>query len=143
MRRFSQREGLRALSEINVTPMLDLCFVLLVIFMITTPLLESNNDLALPTGNATSPDADPDKVHTVAVDRNESLTFDGQAVSLAELRKRLETLRRDRPDAAIIIRPHRELTVQKLVGVMDAVRDARIGKVGIVTEQAGGGLPGG
>ena len=79
MRRFSQREGLHTLSEINVTPMLDLCFVLLVIFMITTPLLESNNDLALPSGNSTSPNADPDKVHTITVDRNEALTLDGQA----------------------------------------------------------------
>ena len=137
MRRFSQREGLHTLSEINVTPMLDLCFVLLVIFMITTPLLESNNDLALPTGNATSPNADPDKVHTVTVDRNEALTLDGLPVAPAQLRERLETLHREKPDAAVIIRPHKELTVQKLVGVMDALRDARIGKVGIVTEQAG------
>ena len=137
MRRFSQREGLRTLSEINVTPMLDLCFVLLVIFMITTPLLESNNDLALPSGTATSPNADPDKVHTVAVDRNEAVTLDGQPVTAAQLRERLNTLHHDKPDAAVIIRPHKELTVQKLVGVMDALRDARIGKVGIVTEQAG------
>ncbi len=137
MRRFSQREGLHTLSEINVTPMLDLCFVLLVIFMITTPLMESNNDLALPTGNATSPNADPDKVHTITVDRNEALTLDGQPVAAAQLRERLETLHREKPDAAVIIRPHKELTVQKLVGVMDALREARISKVGIVTEQAG------
>ena len=137
MRRFSQREGLHTLSEINVTPMLDLCFVLLVIFMITTPLMESNNDLALPSGNSTSANADPDKVHTITVDRNEALTLDGQSVLVAQLRERLETLHRDKPDAAVIIRPHKELTVQKLVGVMDAVREARIGKVGIVTEQAG------
>ncbi len=137
MRRFSQREGLHTLSEINVTPMLDLCFVLLVIFMITTPLMEGNNDLALPSGNSTSPNADPDKVHTVTVDRNEALTLDGQPVSPAQLRDRLEALHRDKPDAAVIIRPHKELTVQKLVGVMDAVRDAHIGKVGMVTEQAG------
>ena len=137
MRRFSQREGLHTLSEINVTPMLDLCFVLLVIFMITTPLLESNNDLALPSGTATNPNADPDKVHTVAVDRSEAVTLDGQPVTAAQLRERLEALHREKPDAAVIIRPHKELTVQKLVGVMDALREARIGKVGIVTEQAG------
>ena len=141
MRRFSQREGLHTLSEINVTPMLDLCFVLLVIFMITTPLMESNNDLALPNGSSTSANAEPDKVHTVTVDRSEALTLDGQADSPGQLRARLETLRRDKPDAAVIIRPHKELTVQKLVGVMDALRDARIGKVGIVTEQAGGAMP--
>ena len=138
MRRFSQREGLRTLSEINVTPMLDLCFVLLVIFMITTPLLESNNDLALPNGTSTSPEADPEKVHTVAVDRNEAVTLDGQPIARGELRERLETLHREHPDAAVIIRPHKELTVQKLVGVMDALREARLTKVGVVTEQAGG-----
>ena len=136
MRRFSQRQGLQTLSEINVTPMLDLCFVLLVIFMITTPLLESNNDLALPSGNSTSANADPDKVHTITVDRTEAVALDGQPVAPAQLRERLEALHRERPDVAVIIRPHKELTVQKLVGVMDALRDARIAKVGIVTEQA-------
>ena len=141
MRRFSQREGLHTLSEINVTPMLDLCFVLLVIFMITTPLLESNSDLALPNGAATSPTADPEKVHTLAVDRNEAVTLDGQPVAPRALRERLEALQRDRPDVAMIVRAHKELTVQKLVGVMDALREARITKVGIVTEQAGGAAP--
>ena len=141
MRRFSQREGLHTLSEINVTPMLDLCFVLLVIFMITTPLLESNNDLALPNGTSTSPDADPEKVHTVAVDRSENVTLDGQPVARGEMRERFEALHREHPDVAVVLRPHKELTVQKLVGVMDALREARITKVGVTTEQAGGGAP--
>ncbi len=142
MRRFSQREGLHTLSEINVTPMLDLCFVLLVIFMITTPLLESNSDLALPNSRATSPNADPEKVHTITVDRNEALTLDGQPVASAgALRERLVALQRDRPDLAMIVRAHKTLTVQQLVGVLDALREARITKVGIVNEQAGGAAP--
>ena len=50
MRRFSDRHQLHTLSELNVTPLLDLAFVLLIIFMITTPLMENSTDLVLPSG---------------------------------------------------------------------------------------------
>lgn len=141
MRRFSQREGLTTLSEINVTPMLDLCFVLLVIFMITTPLLESSTDLALPTGASSSRPLDPDKLQTVSIDKNEIIQLNGDPVPLEALTGRLETLRRDKPDAAVVIRPHKDLSVQKLVAVMDCLQRAQISKVGIVTQQAEGGAP--
>ena len=55
MRRYSQRNSLTTLSEINVTPLLDLAFVLLIIFMITTPLLESSMNLVIPSSRATNP----------------------------------------------------------------------------------------
>ncbi len=139
MRKFSQREGLRALSEINVTPMLDLCFVLLVIFMITTPLLENNNDLALPSGAGSDHPVEAEKVRTLTIDRNEVIALDGETVPLARLLPRLETLRSEKgADVAVVIRPDKNLTVQKLVGVMDALRAARIAKVGVITEAAGG-----
>ena len=138
-RRSTQREGLQTLSEINVTPMLDLCFVLLVIFMITTPLLENNNDLALPSGAASDHPVDADKVRTLFIDRNEGIALDGEAVPAASLAGRLERLRAEKgADVAVVIRPDKNLTVQKLVGVMDALRAARITKVGVVTEAAGG-----
>ena len=138
MRRFSKREGLHTLSEINVTPMLDLCFVLLVIFMITTPLLENNSDLALPTGAGSDKPVDPEKVRTVAVDRNEGVQLDGAPVTLPQLRARLEALHEQQGnDLAVVIRAHKQLTVQNLVGVMDAVRAAHVAKVGIITEAAG------
>ena len=136
-RRFSQREGLRTLSEINVTPMLDLCFVLLVIFMITTPLLENSTDLALPTGGASGNPVDPDKVRTLSIDRNEVIQLDGQTVPADQLTARLETLHAERPDVAVVIRPHKDLTVQELVGVMDSLRAAKIARVGIITAQPG------
>ena len=136
MRRFSQREGLTTLSEINVTPMLDLCFVLLVIFMITTPLLDDSTDLALPTGAAADHPVDPDAVRTISIDRNQHIKLDGSEVALEQLTERLEALRAAKPDVAVVLRPHKELTVQQLVGVMDCLRNAKISKVGIVTEQA-------
>ncbi len=136
MRRFSQREGLTTLSEINVTPMLDLCFVLLVIFMITTPLLDDSTDLALPTGAAADHPVDPAAVRTISIDRNQLIKLDGSAVPLDQLTERLEALRAAKPDVAVVLRPHKELTIQQLVGVMDCLRNAKISKVGIVTEPA-------
>src|SRR2546422_2490347 len=67
MRRFSQRSSLVTLSEINITPLLDLAFVLLIIFVITTPLLEQSLNLRLPKGG--KPDAKIDKqdIHTVEI----------------------------------------------------------------------------
>jgi biopolymer transport protein ExbD len=56
MRRFSQRNSLVTLNDINITPLLDLAFVLLIIFVITTPLLEKGLDITLPNGSGT-----PDK----------------------------------------------------------------------------------
>jgi biopolymer transport protein ExbD len=52
------------------------------------------------------------------------------------LTARLEALRLAKPDVAVVLRPHKELTVQQLIGVMDCLRQAKISKVGIVTEQA-------
>ena len=52
MRRYSQRHSLSTLSEINITPLLDLAFVLLIIFMITTPLLENSVNLVIPSSSA-------------------------------------------------------------------------------------------
>ncbi len=141
MRRFSQREGLTTLSEINVTPMLDLCFVLLVIFMITTPLLESSTDLVLPNGSSSSHPLDPDKLQTVSIDKNEVIKLNGDPVALDALTARLGALKREKPDAAVVIRPHKELSVQKLVAVMDCLQRAQISKVGIVTQQGEGGAP--
>ena len=59
MRRYSQRHNLGTLAELNVTPLLDLAFVLLIIFMITTPLMEKNVDVVLPTTNGAPGAAGP------------------------------------------------------------------------------------
>ena len=67
MRRFSQRSALVTLSEINITPLLDLAFVLLIIFVITTPLLEQSLPLKLPVGGGPSPRVDHHDIRTVEI----------------------------------------------------------------------------
>ena len=70
MRRFSDRQKPATLSELNVTPMLDLAFVLLIIFMITTPLMENSVDLVIPSSEAANPPINSSQVQTVSIDRS-------------------------------------------------------------------------
>ncbi len=137
MRRFSDRHPLQTLSELNVTPMLDLAFVLLIIFIITTPLMDNSVDIVLPSSEAAKNAVDPGAVQTVAVHRDERLTLNGADTDLAGLEGELRQLRAERPEVAVVIRSHRELPVQRLVEVMDAVQRAKISKVGVVTQAEG------
>ena len=133
MRRYSQRQNLSSLAEINITPLLDLAFVLLIIFMITTPLLENSANLVIPSSAAKNPPINSSKVQTISIDRSETIKLNNQAVDLGKLVSDLRELKRANPEMAVVIRPDRELPVQKLVGLMDAVQRADITKVGIAT----------
>ena len=133
VRRYSQRQSLSTLSEINVTPLLDLAFVLLIIFMITTPLLESSMNLVIPSSSAKNPSINKSQVQTVSIDRADTIRFNNQVVDLGTLTQQLSDLKQKNPDMAIVIRTDRELPVQKLVGLMDALQRAGITKLGIAT----------
>ena len=134
MRRYSQRQSLSTLSEINITPLLDLAFVLLIIFMITTPLLENSMNLVIPSSGATNSPINSSQVQTLSIDRSETIRFNNQVVNLETLTTQLIQLKQANPDVAIVIRPDRELPVQKLIGLMDTLRRAQITKVGIATK---------
>src|SRR6266513_3527084 len=134
MRRYSQRQNLSTLSEINITPLLDLAFVLLIIFMFTTPLLESSMNLVIPSsGGATNPPIKSSQVQIVSIDRSETIRFNNQVIDLKALTARLTELKQINPDIAVVIRPDRDLPVQKLIALMDALKAAQITKVGIAT----------
>ena len=134
MRRYSQRQSLSSLSEINITPLLDLAFVLLIIFMITTPLLESSMNLVIPSSGEKNPQINSSQVQTISIDRNEAIKLNNQPVDLDALSGRLAELKRSNSDVAVVIRPDRDLPVQKLVALMDALQRAQISKVGIATK---------
>ncbi|HEY6205624.1 MAG TPA: biopolymer transporter ExbD [Chthoniobacterales bacterium] len=133
MRRYSQRQSLSTLSEINITPLLDLAFVLLIIFMITTPLLENSMSLVIPSSAERNPPINSAQLQTVSIDRSDVIKLNNQVLDLAGLSARLSEAKRANPDVAVIIRPDRELSVQKLVTLMDALQHAGITKVGIAT----------
>ena len=134
MRRYSQRQSLSSLSEINITPLLDLAFVLLIIFMITTPLLESNMSLIIPSSGEANPPVTSSQVQTISIDRNETIRLNNKLVDPGALSEQLAEIKRANPEIAIVIRPDRDLPVQKLVTLMDALQRAQIMKVGIATK---------
>ena len=134
MRRYSQRHNLSTLSEINITPLLDLAFVLLIIFMITTPLLENSVNLIIPSSGAANAPVSSAQVQTISIDRQETIKIHDKQVAAGDLVARLEELKRANPEVAIVIRPDRDLPVQKLIALMDALQRAQISKVGIATK---------
>src|SRR5947208_2222890 len=134
MKRYSNRGNFSTLSEINVTPLLDLAFVLLIIFMITTPLLENSMNLIIPSSGAANAPVKAGQVQTISIDRRETIKINDRTVPPADLVTRLNELKRANPDVAIVIRPDRDLPVQKLVSLMDALQRAQINKVGIATK---------
>lgn len=134
MKRYSNRSQFSTLSEINITPLLDLAFVLLIIFMITTPLLENSMNLVIPSSGTPGSPVSAAQVQTISIDRAETIRLNNEILSLDSLGARLRQLKQENPELAVIIRPDRDLPVQKLVTLMDALQQAQISKVGIATK---------
>ncbi len=133
MRRFSHKHGFQTLSEINVTPLLDLAFVLLIIFIITTPLMDKSTGLVLPSSKAAADAVNPALVQTVSLSKDDVIALNSQPVSLDQLASLLSAKSLPQPEIAVVVRSHRDLPVQKLVDVLDAIRRAGVTKVGVVT----------
>jgi len=140
MRRFSQRSGTQTLSELNVTPLLDLCFVLLIIFMITTPLMENSVDLVVPSSSTAKTQVNPSEVQMIEMDRNEVIKLNGTVTTAADLEAQLATLKAGDPLVAVVVRPDRDLAIQKFIGVMDILKRVGIGKVGVMTRPEDGAM---
>lgn len=133
MRRFSSRNSLSTLTELNITPLLDLCFVLLIIFMITTPLMENSIELVVPSSSTAKTEVNPSQVQMIEMDRNDSIKLNGEVTSLALLPEQLAALKAQDPQVAVVVRPDRDLAIQKFIGVMDILKQVGIAKVGVMT----------
>jgi biopolymer transport protein ExbD len=137
MQQHSRRYSLGTLSEMNVTPLLDLAFVLLIIFMITAPFLAESADLVIPSSKASREAVDPSQVFTLAINRDHEIELDERPVSADGLAAEILLLKDKNPAMGVVIKAHNLLTVQDLVGVMDMLREADIARVAVVTKPAG------
>ena len=138
MRRFSDRPNLHTLSELNVTPMLDLAFVLLIIFMITTPLMENSIDLVVPSSATAKTQVDPSETQIIQIDRNDVLKLNGQVLNRSDLEAALAALKARDPQISVVVRPDRDLAIQKFIEVMDVLKRVGIGRVGVMTRREEG-----
>ncbi len=135
MRRFSQRH-LSVLAEINITPLLDLAFVLLIIFIITTPLFEQSIGVNLAKA-AKAQAQKPTRGRTVSVDKGGQVYIDRSPVDLETLRSSMHALHEEEPDVAVLIRVDKEQQFEKFVQVLDVLKGTGISHVGIVALSEG------
>ena len=125
MRRFSQRNSLVTLSDINITPLLDLAFVLLIIFVITTPLLEKSLDLKLPHGGQTEKKLDKNDIATVEISSTGVYALNKQRMYLSQLLARLSRYNRANPNLVVYLRADKECRYDLVAQVIDGCQ--RIG----------------
>ncbi|MFM2294715.1 MAG: hypothetical protein RLZZ350_1128 [Verrucomicrobiota bacterium] len=136
MRRFSQRSHLVTLNEINITPLLDLAFVLLIIFIITTPLLENSINLKLPVGGAANKTPNKSDIKTVEISQNGNYTFDRRRLSLAQLETALVNQYRANPNLIVYIRADATGFNKDTYAVIDACQRNGITRFSLATEPA-------
>jgi len=134
MKRYSERfHGRGVLSELNITPLLDLCFVLLIIFMISTPLMEQQMAVNLPKSRPkASNKIDPQSIVQVTVDGHGGIVCSKRQVTLKELELLLKQHMTDDPDTVVALRADAGLRYQELIDVLDVVKDSGA-KLGLAT----------
>jgi biopolymer transport protein ExbD len=134
MKRFSQRSHLVTLSEINVTPLLDLAFVLLIIFVITTPLLEQGINLKLPAGGRPDTTITKSDIRTVEIDPSGSYMLDRKRMSLNDLEAALIAANRANPKTVVNIRADKDGKNKDLFAVIDRCQRNGITRFSLRTE---------
>ena len=137
MRRFSQRSSLVTLSEINITPLLDLAFVLLIIFVITTPLLEQSINLKLPQGGKPDTKIEKRDVRTVEISAQGVYLLDRQRMSLDRLETELIKDFRANPNLVVYIRADEMGRNKDLYAVIDRCQRNGITRYSLRTEPPG------
>ena len=139
-----RNEGSKVSSNINVTPMVDVMLVLLIIFMVITPMLQNKVQIDMAkVDNATSmPDADKDDAIVVAVTRDGGVFLGQNKTSVSELGSQVTTALADKPGKTIFIRADARAQYRAVEDAIDAVRTAGVDDVGLLTQKREGG-PGG
>jgi biopolymer transport protein ExbD len=134
MRRFSQHSHLVTLSEINITPLLDLAFVLLIIFVITTPLLEQSINLKLPTGGQPDKRVDKSDIRTVEITPQGIYTLNKRIMKLNQLVAQLVQDFKYNPNLVIYVRADENSRMKDFVALTDACTRNGISRYSIRTE---------
>ena len=134
MRRFSQRNPLVTLSDLNVTPLIDLAFVLLIIFMITTPLLEQGLSLDLPSGGQPDRPLDKNDIRTIEVDQSGGYMLDSKAMSLEKIEQKLVVDHQNNPNILVYVRADHRGTYGAVAAVLNRCEHNGITRVSLRTE---------
>ena len=122
------------LSEINITPLLDLAFVLLIIFVITTPLLEQSINLKLPRGGQPDKFVDKHDIRTVEVSATGVYALDRRRLPFDEMIAQLAADHRANPDIIVYIRADQDDPYKYIAAVIDGCQRNGITRYSLRTE---------
>jgi biopolymer transport protein ExbD/biopolymer transport protein TolR len=124
-------------SAINVTPMVDVMLVLLIIFMVITPMLQKgvNVELAKTNNPIAMEDADKEDAVLIAVERDGKVYFDTEQISPDQLTAKVQDKLQNRADKKVFIKADARARYKMVVDVVDNVRGAGVDQVGLLTEQ--------
>lgn len=132
-RTFKRKEPMAAVSEINVTPLIDLAFALLIIFMITAPLLEQSIDINLPVETARPQGSSEETVETIAIDEQGRVFWGDKPVSRDQLELELQFIASQGDQPVISIYADSTLPYQRVVDVVDLVKKYKLSKLSLKT----------
>ena len=121
------------LTQLNITPLLDLAFVLLVIFIITTTPIVNDLSLALPTASRHQK-VPPRKANYITVEAGGLMFLNKKELTPADLQGTLGSLRMDDPDLSVIVRGDGKVKYKQIRAVLDACQQANVAKVDLATE---------
>jgi biopolymer transport protein ExbD len=133
MKKYSANKH-HTLTELNITPLLDLCFVLLVIFIITTAPPVTDMDMTLPTADQVTPKDAARKPFYVSVNNQGKVSLNGVEMTEDALLKALIEFRKKDPDLNVVFRGDASIDYQRVINVLDVLIAANIVKVGLATE---------
>ena len=122
---------LRQISEINLTPLMDLTFILLITFIITFPLIEQGIPMTLPTAEAEA--IDDEQSRTISVDGEGTVYLDDVPISMEDLARDMEVLAAVDPQAVVLVRADEALAYGRVVEVLKVLTDAKIARMALVT----------
>ncbi len=132
----TSRRGHSTLNELNITPLLDLVFVLLVIFIITTPQMVNSLEMALPSGKPppANPNTPKPKINRIVIDEKGQVFLNDAAVPDGRLKDELSSLKAADPDPKFVVKGADNVDYQSVIKVLDALQQLDITKVGLATQ---------
>ena len=132
MRRRRERNGRNSIDEINVTPLLDLTFLLLIAFMITMPLMEYGTQVSPPEMNSAElPDSN---FKSVSLTGKGTVLIDNEVVTASELISKLQELKKANPKLQLLLRADGSCSYKDVIGLMAKIRNGGFRDVTLVTQ---------